>query len=66
MDEDEQPEELGEPIGLHTVCHVCGGAGMTPDPKCAIIAGQARTIDNGRPCKWCEGRGYQNGLAPPV
>ncbi|MQA12552.1 MAG: hypothetical protein GEU98_29330 [Pseudonocardiaceae bacterium] len=64
MDDDEDADD--EPTGLHTVCHACSGAGMMPDPKCAIIAGQPRTIDNGRPCTWCEGRGYRHGLVPPV
>ncbi|MQA11179.1 MAG: hypothetical protein GEU98_21995 [Pseudonocardiaceae bacterium] len=61
MDEDEAATS-----GNHTVCPLCGGAGVVSDPKYAVIAGTARTIDNGRPCRGCEGNGYRSGLIPPV
>lgn len=63
VDEDEDGPAIS---GRHTVCPMCGGAGMVPDPKCAVIAGTPRTIDNGRACRWCGGNGYRSGLVPPL
>lgn len=50
----------------HTVCHLCGGAGMIADHKLAIVSRLARTVDNGRPCHGCDATGHFHGIRPPV
>jgi hypothetical protein len=65
-DEHEEEVELEVPEEVHTVCHLCGGAGMIADPKMAIIGGVPRTVDNGRECWSCNGIGHFAGIVPPV
>lgn len=65
-DEDEEGAELEVPDEIHTVCHLCGGAGMIADPKLAVIGGVPRAMDNGRPCPACATVGHFAGILPPV
>ncbi|KAA2261245.1 hypothetical protein F0L68_17415 [Solihabitans fulvus] len=72
-DEDEDFEDFtGEDVefevseDLHTVCHLCGGAGFIANPVLAVIGGAPRTIDNGRPCPACDQVGHLPGLVPPA
>ncbi len=60
MDENEVLAEV------HTVCHHCGGGGSVADPVHAVIGGEQRTVDNGRPCPLCSSAGHIVGLVPPV
>ncbi|TDP91085.1 hypothetical protein [Labedaea rhizosphaerae] len=64
LDDDETEVEVPEEI--HTVCHLCGGAGMVADPKFAVVGGVARTVDNGRQCPECESVGHFPGIVPPL
>lgn len=64
LDDDETEVEVPEEV--HTVCHLCGGAGMIADPKFAMVGGVARSVDNGRQCPECENVGHFPGIIPPV
>jgi hypothetical protein len=64
LDDDETEVEVPEEV--HTVCHLCGGAGLVADPKFAVVGGAARTIDNGRQCPECESAGHFAGIVPPL
>lgn len=71
---DDEPDECadGDEVEFevhdepHTVCHLCGGAGMIADHKLAIVSRLARTVDNGRPCHGCDATGHFHGIRPPV
>ncbi|OLR89500.1 hypothetical protein [Actinokineospora bangkokensis] len=63
MNED---EELAVPAEIHTVCQCCGGGGMVADPKLAVIVGEPRPLDNGRPCPHCDTTGQFAGIIPPL
>ncbi|WP_156758702.1 hypothetical protein [Actinokineospora pegani] len=63
---DEDPGGSGVSDQVHTLCHSCGGAGMVADPKPAVIGGQARAVDSGRPCPHCGTTGQFPGIVPPV
>jgi hypothetical protein len=68
-DDDDDEDELNGfdvPERVHTVCHLCGGAGMIASPVLGIVGSMARTIDNGRNCPACDGDGHFVGIVPPV
>ncbi|WP_424187429.1 hypothetical protein ACOBQX_06375 [Actinokineospora sp. G85] len=66
MGDDERDGDPEVVDRVHTVCHLCGGGGVVADPKLAVVAGQARLIDNGRPCSHCGTVGQFPGIVPPV
>ncbi|WP_018680658.1 hypothetical protein [Actinokineospora enzanensis] len=65
-DEQDESDSSSVPDEVHTICFLCGGGGAIADAKLAVVGGQPRTVDNGRPCALCATEGNLAGIVPPV